>query len=55
MRAMMMSVDVDSAPYIPVLGDTFAPQELPTVISTMEENKSYIGICQGLMSAFPTG
>lgn len=51
----MMSMDIDSAPYIPVLDDAFAPQELSTVISTMEKNKSYIGIRPGPMSAFPTG
>ena len=53
LRNVDESVDLECAPYIPVLDDPFTPEELTTVISTMKKNKSYIGICPGLISAFP--
>ena len=53
LRNVDESVDLECAPYIPVLDDPFTPEELTTVISTMKKNKSYIGICPGLISTFP--
>ena len=53
-RDVVQSVDLDSAPSIPVLDDLFTPRELTTVITNMNKNKSYVGIWPGLFSALPS-
>ena len=40
-------------PTIPVLDDAFTVQELKTVIHDVNVNKSYTGICPGLIKALP--
>ena len=41
------------SPIIPILDDPFNMQELHTAMSSMNKNKSYIGICPGLIGILP--
>ncbi len=43
----------ESVPYIPVLDDAFVVPELEKVIQDVNINKSYTGICPGLIKALP--
>lgn len=43
----------ESIPTIPVLDDAFTTQELEKVIQDVNVNKSYAGICPGLIKALP--
>ena len=45
--------DLDSAPYIPLLDDPFTYSELENVIFSLNKNKSYSGICPGILKVFP--
>lgn len=47
------SVELESAPMIPVLDDPFTPQELDDAIKSMNKNKSFSGICPGLLPRLP--
>ena len=46
-------VDVDNAPYVPILDDSFAPSELDTATISLNSGKSYSGICPGIVKALP--
>ena len=47
------SVDVASAPNIPLLDDPFTIQELDVAIKGLKKDKSYIGLCPGLFVVLP--
>ena len=47
------SVDVSSAPYIPILDDPFTIQELDIAVKGLKKDKSYIGLCPGLFAVLP--
>ena len=46
-------VDIDSAPTIPVLDSPFSANELDNVLKSMNINKSFVGVCPGLVKMFP--
>ena len=45
--------DEQPSPIIPVLDDPFDMQELCVAMSSMNKNKSYVGICPGLIGMLP--
>ena len=47
------SVNVDNAPYVPILDDPFMPSELETVTNSLNTGKSYSGICPGIIKILP--
>ena len=47
-------IDLDDAPYIPILDDPFTTQELNDVLKGMKTNKSYCGLCPGLFVSLPS-
>ena len=46
-------IDVETAPYIPVLDDPFVYSEMENAISSLNKNKSYAGICPGILKLLP--
>ena len=46
-------VDVSESPYVPLLDNPFTGDELKFVMKSFEKNKSYSGICPGLVSVLP--
>ena len=48
-----LDCDVSDAPMIPVLDDPFHINELSNAIHEVNKNKSYIGVCPGIMSILP--
>ena len=47
------TIDLETAPYIPVLDDPFLPNELENAITSLNRNKSYSGICPGILKVLP--
>ena len=47
------AVDVSESPYVPFLDKPFTGDELKFVMKSFEKNKSYSGICPGLVSVLP--
>ena len=45
--------DIETAPYIPILDDPFVNKELETAINSLNQNKSFSGVCPGLLKVFP--
>ena len=45
--------DFDSSPYIPLLDDPFEYSEIDSAISSLNKNKSYTGICPGILKVLP--
>lgn len=43
----------ESAPYIPILDDPFTPSELDQALCNMNTNKSYSGLCPGVVKNLP--
>ena len=50
---VVADADLDDAPYIPLLDDPFTPQELEGAMRKINKNKSYNGICPGLVASLP--
>ena len=50
---VVADADLDDAPYIPLLDDPFTPQELEVAMRKINKNKSYNGICPGLVASVP--
>ena len=46
-------INLDSAPYIPVLDDPFSLSEVENAIKSLNSNKSYSGICPGILKVLP--
>ena len=46
------AIDLETAPYIPVLDDPFVPNELENAINSLNRNKSYSGICPGILKFY---
>lgn len=46
-------IDIDSAPYVPVLDDPFGYSEFEKALNSVNSNKSYSGICPGILKALP--
>ena len=46
-------VNMNTAPYVPVLDDPFSPSELETVTMALNSGKSYSGICPGIVKVLP--
>ena len=46
-------IDVETAPYIPVLDDPFVNNEVVIAINSLNQNKSYSGICPGILKVLP--
>ena len=46
-------VNCDNAPYIPVLDDNFVHNELESAVNSLNQNKSYCGICPGILKSLP--
>ena len=46
-------VDIDSAPYIPVLDDPLTASELDNAMKLTKTNKSFVGLCPGLVRMLP--
>ena len=44
---------IDTAPHMPILDDPFSYVELDSAISSMKSNKSYSGICPGILKILP--
>ena len=47
------NIDVETAPYIPVLDDSFSPIEMEKALENLNQNKSYSGICPGILKILP--
>ena len=45
--------DLETAPYIPVLDDPFTYSEIEDAKKSMKKDKSYIGICPGILNILP--
>ena len=45
--------DLDNSPYVPVLDDPFAYNEFDKALNSVNSNKSYSGICPGILKALP--
>ncbi|MPC66902.1 hypothetical protein E2C01_061057 [Portunus trituberculatus] len=45
--------NIENGPYMPVLDDPFTPNELDVVIRDMSVNKSYSGLCPGIIRSLP--
>ena len=45
--------NINTAPYVPILDDPFSYSELDSAISSMKSNKSYCGICPGIIKMLP--
>ena len=50
---ILNDVNVNTAPYVPVLDDPFSPNELETVTMALNSGKSYSGICPGIVKVLP--
>ena len=48
-----LEVDTTDSPYIPLLDDPFSAAELDIAISGLNKNKSYSGLCPGLVAWLP--
>ena len=46
-------IDLETAPYIPVLDDPFLPVEMDNAVKSLNSNKSYSGICPGILKVLP--
>ena len=45
--------DIDNSPYVPVLDDPFTYNEFDKALNSVNSNKSYSGICPGILKALP--
>ena len=48
-----LEIDVTESPYIPLLDDQFSAAELDSAVKGLNKNKSYSGLCPGLISVLP--
>ena len=46
-------VNTDTAPHIPVLDDPFLYSELENAVKSLNQNKSFSGICPGILKSLP--
>ena len=46
-------IELETAPYVPVLDDPFMCNEVDLAMNSLNQNKSYSGICPGILKALP--
>ena len=47
------NIEIETAPYIPVLDDPFMVNEVDIAMNSLNQNKSYSGICPGILKVLP--